>query len=151
MAEPVYVGFWARFLAFIVDSIWASIIVGLIVGAIYGPQTLDVQTATVEELQRMMTDAVPQLGLQIVLVGVAFVLFWMFRSATPGKMIVSAIIVDAETLKAPSTGQLIARYLSYYLSIVLFGLGFLWIAFDPRKQGWHDKIAGTVVVKKGSV
>ncbi|MGR3985112.1 MAG: RDD family protein, partial [Gammaproteobacteria bacterium] len=31
---------------------------------------------------------------------------------------------------------------------LFFGLGLLWVAFDKRKQGWHDKLAGTVVIKR---
>jgi uncharacterized RDD family membrane protein YckC len=42
---------------------------------------------------------------------------------------------------------LIGRYFAYYLSTILLGLGFLWIIWDPKKQGWHDKLAGTVVVR----
>jgi uncharacterized RDD family membrane protein YckC len=41
----------------------------------------------------------------------------------------------------------VVRALSCFLSAVVAGLGFLWIAFDGDKQGWHDKIAGTVVVR----
>ena len=60
----------------------------------------------------------------------------------------SAIIVDAKTFGRPSNRQLIGRYLGYYVSILPLGFGFLWIAFDKRKQAWHDKLAGTVVVRK---
>jgi uncharacterized RDD family membrane protein YckC len=49
--------------------------------------------------------------------------------------------------RSPSTGQLVGRYLAYYVSIIPFMAGILWVAFDPRKQGWHDKLAGTVVVR----
>ena len=86
--------------------------------------------------------------IQFLLGAAAIILFWVYRSTTPGKMIVSAIIVDAETLRRPSSGQLIGRYFGYYLSMLGLGLGFVWIAFDERKQGWHDKLAGTVVVRK---
>lgn len=79
---------------------------------------------------------------------VAVVLFWVARQATPGKMAISAKIVDAISGNAPSTGQLIGRCLAYYLSTIPIGLGFIWVAFDKRKQGWHDKLAGTVVVRK---
>ena len=47
----------------------------------------------------------------------------------------------------PSTGQLIGRYLGYYVSMIPLCLGLIWVAFDARKQGWHDKLAGTVVVR----
>ena len=46
-----------------------------------------------------------------------------------------------------SVGQSIGRYLAYFLSTLPFGLGLLWVAWDPKKQGWHDKLAGTVVVR----
>jgi uncharacterized RDD family membrane protein YckC len=39
------------------------------------------------------------------------------------------------------------RALSCFLSLIVVGLGFLWVAFDDEKQSWHDKIAGTVVVQ----
>jgi uncharacterized RDD family membrane protein YckC len=78
---------------------------------------------------------------------VGVVLFWMYRQATPGKMAISARIVDAQTGGRPSNAQLIGRYFAYYLSMLPFCLGFVWVAFDPRKQGWHDKLAGTVVVR----
>jgi uncharacterized RDD family membrane protein YckC len=78
---------------------------------------------------------------------IAVVLFWVYRQATPGKMAIGAKIVDAKTLGKPSTGQLIGRYLSYYLSTIVFLLGFIWVAFDARKQGWHDKLAGTLVIR----
>ena len=42
--------------------------------------------------------------------------------------------------------QLLTRYLSYLISTLPLGIGFLWIAIDPQRQGWHDKLAGTSVV-----
>jgi uncharacterized RDD family membrane protein YckC len=62
-------------------------------------------------------------------------------------MAVGARIVDARTGGRPSTGQLIGRYFAYYVSILPLMLGFIWVAFDARKQGWHDKLANTVVVR----
>ncbi len=63
-------------------------------------------------------------------------------------MLVSAKIVDAKTGQPASTGQLIGRYFAYIVSTLPLMLGFIWIAFDPRKQGWHDKLAGTIVVRE---
>jgi uncharacterized RDD family membrane protein YckC len=136
--EVQYVGFWERFLAFVVDSIWVSIVIGLIVAAAYGgslPPSSQGLAASI---------------IQLLLGAAAIILYWVFRSTSPGKMIISAIIVDADTLGRPSALQLVGRYCGYYVSILGLGLGFLWIAFDARKQGWHDKLAGTVVVRKPS-
>jgi uncharacterized RDD family membrane protein YckC len=66
--------------------------------------------------------------------------------ATPGKMLMDVEIVSAKTLQRPGPGQLVIRYLGYIVSSLPLGLGFLWILFDKRKQGWHDKLAGTRVI-----
>ena len=78
--------------------------------------------------------------------GVAAVAFWRRYGATPGKLAVGVRIVDARTGGTPPTGRLILRLLCYLLSAAPLYLGFLWIAFDRRKQGWHDKIARTIVI-----
>ncbi len=83
-----------------------------------------------------------------VLPAIAVIVFWIYKSATPGKMAISAKIVDAETGENPSTAQCIGRYFAYFVSIFPLCLGIFWVAFDKKKQGWHDKLAGTVVVRK---
>lgn len=75
--------------------------------------------------------------------------FWFAFAATPGKMLIRAKIVDITTGKKPLKTQLIIRYFSYFLSS-FFLLGFLWAIFDKKKQGWHDKLARTVVVREVS-
>lgn len=55
-------------------------------------------------------------------------------------------IVDAKTGGVPSTGQFIVRYLGYYIAMLPLFLGIFWVGIDKRKQGWHDKIAGTLVI-----
>ncbi|MCS1410514.1 MAG: hypothetical protein M2R45_03709 [Verrucomicrobia subdivision 3 bacterium] len=77
---------------------------------------------------------------------IATICFWVAKQATPGKMAVRAKIVDAKTGRAPTLGQCIGRYFARIISLIPLGMGFIWIAFDDRKQGWHDKLVGTVVV-----
>ena len=84
--------------------------------------------------------------INIVLPTIAVILFWKYRGATPGKMAISARIVDATTGEAPSTGKLVVRYVAYLVSMLPLFLGFVWIGIDRRKQAFHDKIAGTVVI-----
>lgn len=91
--------------------------------------------------------AAGSLLVQLLLPAILIVGFWIWKSATPGKMVISAKIVDAKTLGVPGTGQLIVRYIGYFISAFVLCIGFLWVAFDKRKQGWHDKIAGTLVIK----
>ena len=81
------------------------------------------------------------------IVGVIIVSFWRYCGATPGKLAVGLKVVDAQTGGRPSTGRLVIRVLCYVVSAIPLYLGFLWVAVDRRKQGWHDKIAGTAVVQ----
>jgi uncharacterized RDD family membrane protein YckC len=95
-------------------------------------------------------DPVRRLGdlLIALVVGIVIVSFWRYCGATPGKLAVGVKIVDAQTGNPPSTGRLVVRLLCYLLSALPLYLGFLWVAIDRRKQGWHDKIAGTVVIQE---
>jgi uncharacterized RDD family membrane protein YckC len=135
--EPEYVGFWKRVFASFIDSVILVTVIGLIIFAVYGSRYVQLNDAG----QTHLFDVV----VQFLLPALAAILFWRYRGATPGKMLISAKIVDAKTLGAPSTGQLVGRYFAYIVSSI-FMLGFIWIAFDKRKQGWHDKLAGTVVI-----
>lgn len=135
---PRYAGFWIRVVATIIDTILSAVILLPILVAVYGREYFSMEKFIAGPADFLLTWVVP---------AVAVVLFWVYREATPGKMMVGARIVDAKTGGHPSTRQLIGRYFGYYVSIIPFGLGLLWVAFDPRKQGFHDKLAGTVVVR----
>ena len=63
-------------------------------------------------------------------------------------MIIRSKIVNAKTGNKPSLLQFTIRYFAYFVSYFVFFIGFFWIAFDKKKQGWHDLLAGTVVVRK---
>ena len=153
-----YAGFWIRFAAFVVDSIVVSLIISPIAtlvlekpdaaDAIAGLLTSTDFTDVLVQLAVLLRPASPAEGLlNIGLPAAGVVLFWIYKSATPGKMATRTRIADAETGGPPNKRQCVVRYLGYFVSIFGFGLGFLWVAFDKRKQGWHDKLAGTVVVR----
>ena len=134
-----YLGFWARVLASVLDNIWISIVlvILLLVLAQFGVIQFDMtQTSGLEYI------------LQTVVPLVLIVSLWIKYASTPGKMAFGAKILDAETFQEVPPGRLVLRYVGYILSLLPLGLGFLWVAFDRRKQGWHDKIARTVVVKE---
>src|SRR5690606_29842041 len=80
----------------------------------------------------------------------AVVDFWVAFRATPGKMLMRIVVVDADTGQSLTIWKAIVRFLAYIVSSIPLCLGFAWIAWDPRKQGWHDKIAGSVVVVRSS-
>lgn len=70
---------------------------------------------------------------------------------TPGKRFFGLSIIPSKTSESFGYSETFLRTLSYFISGFPFGSGFLWIAFDTNKQGWHDKIAKTSVIKKAKV
>jgi uncharacterized RDD family membrane protein YckC len=78
-----------------------------------------------------------------VLPAIAVVLFWVYRQATPGKIAIGARIVDAETGDVPSTGQLVGRYLGYYVSIIPLMLEIIWVARWKRRRVTYAAINGS--------
>ena len=146
MKEIVYAGFWLRLLTSIIDTLALSLIIVPIITLVYGasfwsdPLSLSNQPSG-------------SLGfiLNYVLPALFFVLFWIYKSATPGKIILNLSIVDAKTLGKPSTGQFVIRYIGYYISTILLFLGFVLIGVDAKKQGLHDKMAGTLVIKNDNL
>lgn len=138
--EVEYAGFWIRVGATLLDSVLLLVVTVPLMVMIYGWEYYD------EGGPMVMGSA--DFLISWVFPAVAVILFWVYRQATPGKMAVSAKIVDATTGEPPSTGQLIGRYLGYYISMIPLFLGIIWVAFDKRKQGWHDKLANTVVIRQ---
>lgn len=139
--ELEYAGFWVRVGATLIDSILIMLITLPILISIYGWDYL-----LMEETGLIAGPA--DFLITWVLPAVAIIVFWITKQATPGKMAISAKMVDASSGMAPSTGQCIGRYLAYFISMFPLCLGILWVAFDRKKQGWHDKLAGTVVVRQ---
>jgi uncharacterized RDD family membrane protein YckC len=153
---PKYVGFWKRVLATLIDSVVMAAVIVPLLYAFYGSSyfKFDLQSLLAAASgsgpaasSRPIFAGPADVFINLVLPIAALVLFWRFRGATPGKMLIGAKIVDARTLGRPSNGQLIGRFFAYLVSILPACLGLLWVAFDKRKQGWHDKLAGTVVIE----
>ena len=71
---------------------------------------------------------------------------WKLKGATVGGIIchLQVVRLDGREIDWPTAT---VRALGCFLSLAVAGLGFIWIAIDPEKQSWHDKIAGTVVVR----
>ena len=144
MDEQEYAGFWIRTGAALIDSILLLIILVPVLTAIHGTdywldQSLDQGIGGMQDMWGILFN--------YVLPAIAIIAFWMSKSATPGKMVLKLSIIDAESGGKPSNGQFIGRYLGYYVSMIPLFMGIIWVGLDKRKQGWHDKLAGTVVVR----
>jgi uncharacterized RDD family membrane protein YckC len=135
-----FAGFWERVLASLIDSIWMYGIIYSILIAIYSVEIFSPETEY----------SAVQFFFEYIIPLVVVLLFWHFKSATPGKMLLKMKIVDADTFEKVPNSRLFIRYIAYFASTIPLCLGFMWVGWDKRKQGWHDKIARTVVIKSES-
>ena len=71
---------------------------------------------------------------------------WAWKGTTVGGIVLKLHVVRADGQPLTFVAALV-RGLAAAFSVVVLFLGFLWIAWDRDKQGWHDKIAGTIVVR----
>jgi uncharacterized RDD family membrane protein YckC len=136
--EIEYAGFWLRVAASLIDTVMLLILLFPLLSFIYGMSYWTEQRPSPDILDIALNYIAPML---------IVILFWIYKSATPGKLILKMKIVDANTLQQAKTGQLIVRYLGYYLSAIPLFLGLIWVGIDKRKQGFHDMLANTVVIK----
>lgn len=113
-------GFWKRFLASLLDLFLVAVIVALV--PVIGP-ALFIPTAVLY-----------------------FILLWTWRGTTIGGIVLGHKIIRTDGRPVSFAVATVRSLLSLFSMLVIF-LGFLWAAWDREKQTWHDKIAGTVVVK----
>ncbi len=132
-------GFWIRLLATLIDGV----ILGIIGSLVGGNQV----TNTGQTADGMYEVSVNFVGWYS-LIPIAYVIgFWIWKSATPGKMALGLKIID-ENGNNLTPVKAIVRYLGYIVSGIILGIGYLMIAFTQNKRGLHDMIAKTYVVKK---
>ena len=113
-----FAGFWVRMMALLLDLIIISLLFGIVTRGVAVLPALAVYGACL----------------------------WKLKGTTIGGIVfgLQVMRVDGREIDWPTA---IVRALACFLSVAVVGLGFLWIAFDREKRSWHDKIAGTVVVR----
>ena len=81
------------------------------------------------------------------IVGLIYTWFFLTRNngQTPGKMVMKIRVIKIDGTPI-NDADAVVRYIGYLLDSVLF-IGWLWALFDENRQGWHDKLAHTYVVK----
>ena len=127
-------GLFARWVALVIDPLLAVVLyfVGIsLVGGLTGSQDMAVVVA--------------------VLLPFAYLLWFLSllrKGLTPGKQLLRLQVVDQKTGRIPGFGKMFVReVVGRFVSAMVFGIGYLWAIFDKNGQAWHDKIAGTVVLK----
>lgn len=134
-------GFWVRSIAYLIDKTVLSI-----VGLLFFFASRIAQGGGVPSFQNFFTTLILMYCAGLIIEAAYFTYFYGYTGQSIGKMICGLKIVGTE-------GRLIGyrraflRWIGYQISFCIFFFGFFWIAVDPNKQGWHDKIARTFVIK----
>ncbi len=146
---PQPAGFFSRFEAFVLDLVVLSIIE--LVGSAFIQAFLRFFKLT-GVMQNVIT-YLQNSGFELISGSIIFALFvigyfaffWSLVGFTPGKAVLGLRVVKHNGAKI-SFFRAIIRFFSYWISAIPIFLGFLWVLWDPKRQAWHDKIAGTQVL-----
>ncbi|HQF89775.1 MAG TPA: RDD family protein [Methanofastidiosum sp.] len=139
-----HAGFLPRLVAWIIDTIILGI-VGRIVAIPFGTSYsygYDMGYNTGFNLGSIGT-------ILTAIVGLAYIMYFEGgKGATPGKMVMKLKVIGTDGRMPIGYGTAFIRWIGKIISTVVILLGYIWILFDKEKQGWHDKIANTFVVKE---
>ncbi|MEB0263714.1 MULTISPECIES: RDD family protein [unclassified Mucilaginibacter] len=142
--EDNLAGFWWRLLAYFIDYFTLGYVLALFTSGITAPLSKKI-------LDNTMTSADMPLFVQICLLNfLAYVFYHSALEASPlqgslGKRFCGLVVVDADGRRL-KYGRALSRNFSKFFSSIAFGVGYLSILWDDRKQAWHDKIAKTYVL-----
>lgn len=137
-----YAGFVSRMLAFGIDIV--VIVVMLIalgwlvdtVTTLFPPVLIDLESIYQIAIAGVVV---------VVTSAIYYLFFWTLTGQTPGKMLLGIRVVSLDG-SGLSLWQALRRFVGYFLSALAIYVGYLWVLIDNRRQGWHDKLAGTIVV-----
>ena len=124
-------GFWVRFVAYVVDVIVLVVIEVIVAAVLFGGDFASAQLVNI-------------------LISLAYLLY--FWSSYGGGQTVGMRLFNLKVVKTDGSELTLVNALVRYVGLIIAAIplliGLIWVAFDANKQGWHDKIAGTYVVKK---
>lgn len=156
----IYAGFWRRFIAFVIDSCIIQCILLVVRKILPIDMTVDryfikgediSDSFSITSYQVTYPEDAESILASLLMIAIVWLYYVLFQSskhqATPGMKLFKMQITDY-TGNRISFGQATLRYFASWLSGLIFGIGYLMIAFTPRKQGLHDYIAKTLVMKK---
>ncbi|MEA1918289.1 MAG: RDD family protein, partial [Campylobacterota bacterium] len=150
--EAIHAGFWVRFVASLLDTLFIAVPIGVIVYLLSDGQWMNfdqfkqaiqmAQYGNIDALEhRPQTDMRWELLFEL-LMAIVIIVFWKrWAGATPGKHIVGIEVVNASDLGPLSNKQLIIRYIGYIVSIIPLMIGFFMVAFRSDKRALHDLLA----------
>lgn len=147
-----HAGFWIRFVSHLADSLILGLIFYGLIWLIYalwpdqGPNVVPVMGYRPYTIDFHVVVQIVYTIIYPAALLLYHVLFWSWRGQTPGKMMLRIRVVRTDGSPL-ALGHAILRFIGWAIFGFTFLIGYLWIGFDSNKQGWHDKIADTYVVK----
>lgn len=145
-----YAGFWIRLLALIIDGAILGVVIWVFNGLwplAFGRGWMGgLAGATISYGEAGAVFWILTFLIPFLVIVAYFICFWGWRGQTPGKMAMKIRIVRF-TGESTGWGDAVMRFLGFIISVLFVFIGHLWIAFDSRRQGWHDKIAETYVIR----
>ena len=144
-----YAGFFSRGAAYLLDRLIAagiSFVILLVIDYFLSLFRVDRWVESLSEsamLTAILALLLSTVGIYLLVSFVYDIGFWLLSGQTPGKRVLGVRVmrVDGTRLRL---GNALRRKVGYWISSFFF-LGFLWILFDNKRRGWHDKLAGTIV------
>lgn len=146
-----YGGFWRRGAAILIDKFILNILSFILVFleiSVLPESPYSHYPDSSSGIQELMSGHF-LIGHIIVFTLMGAVYFTYFHAAfgqTPGKMLLKLKVIGT-TGRGLTYGAALLRWFCYILSLLPFYMGFIWAAFDGKKQAWHDKLAGTLVIR----
>jgi uncharacterized RDD family membrane protein YckC len=146
---PHPAGFFSRFEAFVIDLVILTIVQLVASSFIQTMINFFKLTGLITRIQGVLDnstfDLVTGSTLMAIFVIAYFTFFWTLVGYTPGKALLGLKVVHKSDKKI-SFFRALLRFFAYWISAIPIFLGFFWVLWDSKRQGWHDKIAGTQVV-----
>ncbi len=126
-----YAGFWVRAVAYLIDAVILGLVGGVLSGVGLHSRSVDAQSSSPSALLSL----------------IYFGLLWSHYGGgqTLGMRLLRLRVVGTDGSQIGVLRALL-RWLFLVISFVVCFIGVIWVAFDPQKQGWHDKIASTYVI-----
>jgi uncharacterized RDD family membrane protein YckC len=141
-------GFWLRSVAFVIDLSILTLfsLILLLIGLLVSWMGVEVNNLDIDVANSFSLSSLGKLT-QFIAIVAYFTILHGETGQTIGKSLLGLRVctLDGGSL---SYGRALIRFLAYGPSLFFFGVGFLWVGLNPGKRGWHDLLAGTIVVNK---
>jgi uncharacterized RDD family membrane protein YckC len=149
-----YAGFWRRFVAYIIDAVLFWVVFVVVIGGALGVTDIELSGTLGDSTSQYSRPATASHDLELLFQFVVLIISWLYfallesssRQATLGKMALGIKVTDLDGNRI-SFGRATGRFFAKIISGIILMIGYIMVAFTAKKQGLHDIIAGTLVIK----